>query len=58
MLPAFNELLAGTPVNRIDDGDIQSPLLRSLGGVRPIVHDPEAGEALTFPRLGSMREFL
>ena len=58
MLPAFNQLLAGTPVNRVTADRIQSPLLSSLDGVRPIVHDPEADETLTFPPLGAMKKFL
>ncbi len=58
MLPAFNQLLAGTPVNHVTAQRIQSPLLSSLDEVRPIVHDPEADETLTFPPLGSMKKFL
>jgi len=58
MVPAFNRLLAGTPVNGMRAGEFMSPLITDADAVRPIVWDDDAGEALEFPPLGEFRGML
>jgi hypothetical protein len=58
MLPAFNRLAAGAPVNGMDAGDAQSPLLTDVDAFRPLVYDEDVHEVLTFPPLGEFRRML
>jgi putative SbcD/Mre11-related phosphoesterase len=58
MLPAFSRLAAGVEINDASAADLQSPLLRELDDVRPIVYDEAGEEALEFPPLGSFRGLL
>jgi len=58
VIPSFNDLIAGTKVNRIGGEHLQSPMLGSLETFRPIVVEESSGETYRFPPLGSMREFL
>jgi putative SbcD/Mre11-related phosphoesterase len=58
MLPAFNRLAAGVPVNRMRTGDFQSPFVTDIDAFRPIVYDPDSQETLTFPPLGEFRRLL
>jgi putative SbcD/Mre11-related phosphoesterase len=58
MVPAFNRLLAGTPVNTMRAGEFMSPLVTDVDAFRPVVWDADAGEPLTFPPLGEFRELL
>ena len=58
VLPAFNSLVPGTPVNRVRAGDLQSPLVADPGAYRPVVADPAGGEPVAFPPLASLRAHL
>jgi hypothetical protein len=58
MLPAFNRLAAGAEVNGMAARDFQSPLVRDADALRPVVWDPDADEALSFPPLGEFRRLL
>lgn len=58
MLPAFNRLLAGTPVNTMDARDFMCPLVTDVDAFRPMVWDEDAEEVLAFPPLGEFRELL
>lgn len=58
VLPAFNSLAPGTPLNDAQRSDLPSPLLDRATSVRPIVRDPDADETLWFPPLASFREML
>ena len=57
-LPAFTPVARGTTVNGWTDGDPLSPLLADVSRLSPVVWDADAGEALVFPRLGSLQSFL
>ena len=61
MLPAFSRLAAGTAINGMRTRDFASPLIREgtgIDGFRPLVHDPDRDETLTFPPLGEFRRLL
>ncbi len=58
VLPAFNALSPGTPLNEARSDDLPSPLLDRVTTARPVVRDPEADETLWFPPLESLREML
>ncbi len=58
VLPAFNTLAPGTPLNDTRSSDLPSPLLDRTTSARPIVWDPDADETLWFPPLPSFREML
>jgi putative SbcD/Mre11-related phosphoesterase len=58
VLPAFSPLAAGCVVNGARAADFQSPLVRDVGALRPVVEDPGAGEALPFPQLREFRRLL
>lgn len=58
MLPAFNRLAAGSPVNRARGSDFQSPLVARPGSFRPVVRDDDAEETFWFPPLGEFRSML
>lgn len=59
VLPAFTRLARGAAVNGMYGPDFMSPVLvRGVEEYRPIVHDADAGETLTFPPLGSFRDLL
>jgi putative SbcD/Mre11-related phosphoesterase len=58
MVPAFNRLLAGTPVNTMCANEFMSPLVTDVDAFRPIVWDEDAAEPLAFPSLGEFRELL
>jgi hypothetical protein len=58
MCPAFTRLAAGAEVNGMYARDFQSPLVTNSDDLRPIVHDPDADETLTFPPLGEFRRML
>lgn len=56
VLPAFTPLAGGVEVNDRRGADFRSPLVSSLGTLRPVVVDDDRG--LWFPPLGSFRELL
>ncbi|MFB6183454.1 MAG: metallophosphoesterase [Haloarculaceae archaeon] len=58
MLPAFDRLTAGVPLDTVTTADLQSPLLASLESARPVVWDADAEETLRFPALSQFREML
>jgi hypothetical protein len=58
MLPAFTGLAAGVEINGMRARDFQSPLIRQVNALRPVVYDADAGESLTFPELGRFRRLL
>lgn len=58
VLPAFNRLTAGVPINGRAAADFQSPLVVDAGALAPIVRDEAAGETLRFPPLESFRHRL
>jgi putative SbcD/Mre11-related phosphoesterase len=58
LLPAFNRLASGTPINGATGADLLSPLAAELARFRPIVRDTEAEETLEFPPLGQFRRLL
>ncbi|MFB6301434.1 MAG: metallophosphoesterase [Haloferacaceae archaeon] len=58
VLPAFTPLAPGVRVGGMDAADFDSPLVCDAGALRPVVHDPDADEALAFPPLGRFRDML
>jgi putative SbcD/Mre11-related phosphoesterase len=58
MLPAFNRLAAGVPVNEMRTADFQSPFVTDVDAFRPIVYDDDSQETLQFPPLGEFRRML
>jgi hypothetical protein len=58
MLPAFTSLAAGVEINGMRASDFQSPLIRRVNDLRPVVYDADAGESLAFPELGRFRRML
>jgi hypothetical protein len=58
MLPAFTGLAAGVEINGMRARDFQSPLIRRVNELRPVVYDADAGESLAFPELGRFRRML
>jgi putative SbcD/Mre11-related phosphoesterase len=58
MLPAFTSLAAGVEINGMRASDFQSPLIRRVNELRPVVYDADAGESLAFPELGRFRRLL
>jgi putative SbcD/Mre11-related phosphoesterase len=58
VLPAFTPLAGGAVVNGMCAGDFDSPLVRRAGALRPVVADPDGGDALLFPPLDEFRELL
>jgi len=58
MLPAFTSLAAGVEINGMSANDFQSPLIRRVDDLRPVVYDADAGESLAFPELGRFRRML
>jgi hypothetical protein len=58
MLPAFTSLAAGVEINGMRASDFQSPLIRRVDDLRPVVYDTDAGESLVFPELGRFRRML
>jgi putative SbcD/Mre11-related phosphoesterase len=58
ILPPFNRLVAGTPINGTTAGDFQSPLVTDVNPLRPVVRDESADETRRFPPLNELREFL
>jgi hypothetical protein len=58
MLPAFSRVASGVVVNGMRTRDFQSPLIRDVDVLRPIVWDESREEALTFPPLGEFRRML
>ncbi|SEO40605.1 putative phosphoesterase [Halogranum amylolyticum] len=58
MLPAFNRLAAGVPVNEMQTSDFQSPFVTDADVFRPIVYDADSHETLRFPPLGEFRRML
>jgi len=58
VLPPFNRLVAGTPVNGAAADDFQSPLVTDVAPLRPVVRDEDADETRRFPPLGDLRAFL
>ena len=56
VLPAFNRFTAGVPVNEMDAGSFQSPLVTDADALAPVVRDEAAGETLRFPPLGTFRD--
>ncbi|EJN60558.1 metallophosphoesterase [Halogranum rubrum] len=58
MLPAFNCLAAGVPVNTMQTSDFQSPFVTDVDAFCPVVYDTDSHETLTFPPLGEFRKML
>ncbi|MFB6080437.1 MAG: metallophosphoesterase [Haloferacaceae archaeon] len=58
VLPAFTALARGVAVHGMRADDFDSPLVRDADALRPVVHDPDADEALAFPPLGRFRGLL
>lgn len=59
VLPAFNRLTRGAVVDGMHGDDFMSPVLSSgAGDYRPIVFDEDAEDALAFPPLSHLREYL
>lgn len=60
VLPPFSPLVRGTLFNTRDGSQCVSPLVRAtpIERYRPLVPETDAGEPLTFPPLGTLREFL
>lgn len=58
VLPAFNELARGSPVNGTRGRALASPLVDDVDRFAPAVRDPAAEETLWFPRLGEFRAML
>ena len=58
MVPAFNRLAPGVTVNEMSARDFQSPLVRNVDALRPVVWDADSDEALSFPPLGEFRRML
>jgi hypothetical protein len=58
MLPAFNRLAAGVPVNGMCTADFQSPFVTDVDAFCPIVYDEYSHETLRFPPLGEFRGML
>ncbi|PSP76945.1 metallophosphoesterase [Halobacteriales archaeon QS_1_68_20] len=58
VLPAFNRLARGAVVNGMVGADFQSPLISRVDRFRPVVYDEDGDEALAFPPLGDLREYL
>jgi putative SbcD/Mre11-related phosphoesterase len=58
MLPAFNRLAAGVPVNGMRTADFQSPFVTDADAFRPVVYDADSQETLRFPPLGEFRRML
>ncbi len=54
MLPAFNRILRGVPVNDMGNREFQSPFLSDPGGFRPVVRDQDSRETIRFPQLGEI----
>ncbi|WP_435345523.1 metallophosphoesterase [Haloarchaeobius sp. HRN-SO-5] len=58
MLPPFTRVAPGVVVNQLRGGDFDSPMIRSVSGVHPVVRDVDAGETLRFPPLSKLRRLL
>lgn len=58
VVPAFNRLLKGVPINGMRAADFMSPMITDVDALSPVVIDEERGRALDFPRLGQFREKL
>lgn len=58
VLPAFTPLAGGAVVNGMYASDFDGPLVRRAGALRPVVADPDGGDALLFPPLDEFRDLL
>lgn len=58
VLPAFNALAPGTPINDVTNGNLPSPLIKRIERFRPGVWDEQADELLWFPAFGEFRTML
>lgn len=58
MLPSFNRLVRGVRVNEMWASDFDSPLVRTVKALHPIVRDEDADDTLEFPPLGEFRRML
>lgn len=60
VLPPFSPLVRGTVFNSREHTECVSPLVRKtpIERYRPIVPETDGDDALTFPPLGTLREFL
>ena len=58
VVPAFNRLVAGVPVNELTGDEFMSPLVPTAGALAPIVRDESAEETLVFPPLEAFRHKL
>lgn len=59
VLPAFNRLARGAVVDGMHGDDFMSPVLAGgAGDYRPVVFDEDAEQALAFPRLSRLRDYL
>lgn len=58
VLPAFNRLLRGVSINRLEADGFMSPLVGDPAELAPLVWDEDAGDLVPFPRLGEFRDRL
>jgi putative SbcD/Mre11-related phosphoesterase len=58
VLPAFTRWAGGVECNHRRASDLQSPLVRDLASMQPVVWDGDGEEELWFPRLESIRKQL
>ncbi|PSP17335.1 metallophosphoesterase, partial [Halobacteriales archaeon QH_10_67_13] len=58
VVPTFNRMIAGVPVNDVTGGAFMSPLLPAAGQLSPVVRDESAEETLVFPPLEEFRHHL
>ena len=58
MLPSFNKLVTGVPINGMSTDDFMSPLVSDVDALAPVVRDEDGDETLQFPTLGEFRHKL
>lgn len=58
MVPAFGTSVSGVAINSMSTSDFQSPLVTDADDLRPIVCDPDGGDSMEFPPLGTFRDLL
>lgn len=58
VVPTFNRVVAGVPVNDVTGAAFMSPLLPAAGRLSPVVRDETVEETLVFPPLEEFRHHL
>ena len=58
VVPTFNRVIAGVPVNNVTGGALMSPLLPAAERLSPVIRDESAEETLVFPPLEEFRHHL